>query len=143
MHCHGFFRGVLFTVIDAIVACFGHFVRCCLVVCATCDCSVSVCVCVCVCSCEYSCVQKAVFYCGQLKVNRVCPCLPHCDTKRSICWFLLELNLQPLIQILYLCSCNLHCVVVVVCGGVNSIPYRLLTIGNLLSIPSPLAVIGS
>ena len=67
MHCHGFFRGVLFTVIDAIVACFGHFVRfqksC--SVCATSDYSV------CVCTCEYSCVHEAVFYCGR-PVNRVC-----------------------------------------------------------------------
>ena len=48
-HCRGFFRGILCTLIDAIVACVGHFVRCCLVACASCDCSVSVCVCVCVC----------------------------------------------------------------------------------------------
>ena len=24
MHCHGFFKGILFTVTDAIVACVGH-----------------------------------------------------------------------------------------------------------------------
>ena len=46
MHCHGFFRGVLFTVIDAIVACFGHFVRF-YKSCSVCDTSdYSVCVCV-------------------------------------------------------------------------------------------------
>ena len=28
MHCHGFLKGLLFTVIDATVACVGH-VRCC------------------------------------------------------------------------------------------------------------------
>ena len=49
MHCHGFFKGILFTVIDVIVACFGHFVRCC----QSHDCSVCACVraCVCVCAC--------------------------------------------------------------------------------------------
>ena len=49
MHCHGFFKGILFTVIDAIVACGGHFVRCC----QSYDCSVCACVhvCVCVCAC--------------------------------------------------------------------------------------------
>ena len=45
MHCHGFFKGLLFTIIDA---CLGHFVRsyksC--SVCATSDCSVCVLMCV-------------------------------------------------------------------------------------------------
>ena len=45
MHCHGFFKGILFTVIDV---CLGHFVRfykpC--SVCATSHCSVCVRVCV-------------------------------------------------------------------------------------------------
>ena len=45
MHCHGFIRGILFTVIDVIVACGGHFVRCC----QSYDCSVCACVCVCAC----------------------------------------------------------------------------------------------
>ena len=44
MHCHGFFRGILITVIDAIVACGGHFVRCCQSLFSVC---VRACVCVC------------------------------------------------------------------------------------------------
>ena len=47
MHCHGFFRGVLCILIDAIVACVGHFVRCC----QSYDCSVCACVRVCVRAC--------------------------------------------------------------------------------------------
>ena len=47
MHYHCFLRGILFTVIDAIVACGGHFVRCC----QSYDFSVRVCVHVCVCVC--------------------------------------------------------------------------------------------
>ena len=45
MHCHGFFRGILFTVIEAIVACGRQFVRCCQCY----DCSVCACMHVCVC----------------------------------------------------------------------------------------------
>ena len=44
MPCHGFFRGILFTVIDAIVAYGWHFVRCC----QSYDCSVCACVHACV-----------------------------------------------------------------------------------------------
>ena len=68
MHCHGFFKSILFTVIDV---CLGHFVRsykpC--SVCATSHCSVCVCVCVCartcvcVCMCVCSCVHVALLCC--------------------------------------------------------------------------------
>ena len=47
MHCHGFFRGILFTVIDVIVAHVEHFVRCYQYY----DCSVCVCVRVCMRAC--------------------------------------------------------------------------------------------
>ena len=56
MHCHGFFKGILFTVIDVIVACGGHFVRWC----QSYDCSVCACVHVCVCVCMRACVLAVI-----------------------------------------------------------------------------------
>ena len=48
MHCHGFFKGILFTVIDACLEHFVRFYKCCSV-CATSDSSVCACVRVCAC----------------------------------------------------------------------------------------------
>ena len=61
MHCHGFFKGLLFTVIDVTVACVGHFVRCfgMSLVHATC------------CVCERNCVYEAVL----TSVCATCDCI--------------------------------------------------------------------
>ena len=48
MHCHGFFRGILFTVIDAIVAC------------GVANLMIVQCVCVCVCVCVRACVLAVI-----------------------------------------------------------------------------------
>ena len=57
VHCHGFFRSILFTVIDEIVACGGHFVRCC----QSYDCSV--CACVCVRACVLAVIGSMYLWC--------------------------------------------------------------------------------
>ena len=105
-----------------------------------------VCVCVCLCvhacmrACEYSCVHEAVFYCGWPNIQSMpmSPLLWYNKAISSICCFSLELNLQPLIQI----DTPLVLMLLAQCGGVKCILYRLLTTRKL-SIPSPLAVIGS
>ena len=85
MHCNGFFKGILFTVIEVIVACGGHFVRCC----QSYDCSVCACVRVCVCAYVRVCMctgsdRKYVF----MRLGFICLVLYWCHFVLSLHSFL-------------------------------------------------------
>ena len=64
MHCHGFFRGILFTVIDAIVAC------------GVANLMIVQCVCVCVCVCVRACVLAVIGSMYLWGALLYCHCIP-------------------------------------------------------------------
>ena len=85
MHYHGFFKGILFTVIDV---CLGHFVRFRNLVVYV---LLLIVLCVCVCAYMCLCVHVRLQLCAcsfalllMTKVDRERPCLSCCKTKRSI-----------------------------------------------------------